>query len=272
MNYPRIASRFYGSIWLVREDWHLSAGRILRPYLTGDASPVIPAPRPEIEGRYQGMEIDQGFALVRIEGAIGRHLDLFESCGGGYDLCDLEEQVQAVAARPDVHTVIFSFNTPGGMVAGVPEAARAIADLGEMKRTVAWIDPECCSAGYFMAAGCGEIYALSSAYVGSISAILAVLDSSRAFEMEGLKMEIFTDGKLKALGRPGVAVSDDQREYLEEMVRAAGASFKNFVSARRPQIPAEAMEGGFYFGETALELGLVDGFRESLADLISSLL
>lgn len=273
MNYPRIAQRFYGSEWMVRPDWHAAAGGILRPYLMGMAQlPAFAEARTRPDGTVPGAEISEGFALVTVSGLIGRHLDMMEIlCGGGFDLLWLERQIQLLEARADLHTVIFRFNTPGGQAAGVPEAASQILELGSSKRTVAWCDNQACSAGYFLAAACGEIYAQPSADVGSISTILALVDRSREWEMEGLRMEIFTDGNLKSMGYPGTVLSDEQRAFLEARRDAVGSGFKSFVASRRPGVPASAMEGGWYSGQAALDLGLVDGFHRDLASLAAAL-
>lgn len=246
---------------------------MLRPYLVGVAQmPSFAEGRARPDGTISGVDISEGFALIPIFGVMGRHLDLMEIiCGGGFDLLWLERQIQLVEARADIHTVIFHFNTPGGMVAGAPEAASQILGLGLSKRTVAWCDNQACSAGYYLAAACGEIYAQPSADVGSISTILALVDQSRAWEMEGLKMEIFTDGNLKATGYPGTVLTDEQRAFLEARRDAVGAGFKRFVASRRPGVPAEAMEGGWYSGQAALDLGLVDGFHRDLASLVAAL-
>lgn len=279
MNYPRLAAKFYTNEWFVREDWHRNAGQLLRPYLVGEA--VAPAlsraglgsPRLTQDGRIPGVQVSDGFALVRIEGTIGRHLDFFEvECGGGYDLAALENQILALEGNQGIHTVIFSLNSPGGIASGVPEAAGLIENLGQSKRTVAWVDNEACSACYFLAAACGEIYGQPSGIYGSISTVMAILDSSRAFEMAGLRMEVITDGKLKGMGIPGTTLSDDQRAFLEDRRDRIGTAFKSYVSERRPSISADSMEGGFYSGEDALERGLVDGFHATLSDLMADLL
>jgi ClpP class serine protease len=280
MNYPRLASRFYGSEWFVREDWHRNAGMILKPYLTGEAiaavapgTPAFAQPRAAMDGRIPGVQTADGFALVRIDGTIGRHLDMFEmDCGGGYDLARLENSIQLIENHSAIHTVIFSLHTPGGHAAGVPEAAQMIVDLGASKRTVAWVDNDACSAGYFLAAACGEIYGQPSAYYGSISTIMAILDQSRAYEMEGLAIELFTDGNLKGTGYPGTTISAEQRTFLENRRDQIGGNFKAFVRSRRPGVGDDSMQGGYYSGADAMERGLVDGFYNTLADLMAALL
>ncbi|MFK5920923.1 MAG: S49 family peptidase [Verrucomicrobiota bacterium] len=272
MSLHRIATKFYSEPWLIREDQHASMGKVLHSHLMGRVNTAHAAPV-ERTSPPPGVLIADGFALNRVAGVIGKHLSFMEmECGGGYDLALLERQCAELKQRDDVHTVVTTFNTPGGIATSVGEGAELIRELAETKRTIAYVDNMACSAGYYLASACDEIYAGPSAIVGSISAYIAILDESRAWEMDGLKMELFTDGDLKAGGMPGKTLSDKQRAFFQERVTQVGGEFKAFVRSRRPHLAEAMYQGGYYSGQGALDAGLVDGFFLTIDHLFANLI
>jgi ClpP class serine protease len=90
---------------------------------------------------------------------------------------------------------------------------------------------------------------------------MALLDSTRANEMQGYKVEAFTSGALKGIGIPGTAITDQQREFLQTRVNSLADSFKASVQAGRGRvIDAEYMQGQSVDGAAAIASGLMDSF------------
>jgi ClpP class serine protease len=275
-----ILSKFYSDPWLIRPDKHAQLGQALQSYITSRGSgDELLRPR-EQAAVYSsgaaaplGVEIQDGFAILRISGVIGKHLSMMEmECGGGYDIALLERQAMELQDRADVHTVVMCINSPGGHAAGVADTAMILRELAEVKRLVAYCDLEADSAGYYLAAAADEIYAPSTGMVGSISAYIALVDQSRAWEREGMKLEVFTDGDLKLIGMPGKPVLEQEREFLENRVAAVGARFKSFIRSRRPLVSEDAMQGQWFDGDVAVEIGLLDGTFPSLTHCLAHLM
>ena len=268
MSYARVLSTFYTEPWLLRPDVHASLGHALQQHLRSPPA-ALPMERDRDEERV-GIVRHGPVAMIEIHGVIGRHLSLLEHCAGGYDLHYLEQQLHQLDAS-DASVVVVGIDSPGGRMPGVPEGAALLARLGQSRRVVAYADGCMCSAAYWLAAGAGEIYAAPSAAIGNIGAYIAAIDDSRAWEMEGLKLELFRSGEKKAIGISGREWTDEDRAYMQAKADRAGAEFRSWVSARRPQVSAAAMDGSWFDGAQALDLGLIDGTALSIYDLVAEL-
>ncbi|MGE0412028.1 MAG: S49 family peptidase [Verrucomicrobiales bacterium] len=273
MSYHKILSALLCEEWQVRPSWQSQAIQAVKVHLEGGGSPPFAAPKQDrSEESKCGVTFSGDYALLKVEGVIGRHLSLLEMvCSEGYDLARLEKQIEEIEAREHITTVILWFNSPGGRATWVHEAATLVRNLAESRRVIAWIDSECCSAAYYIAAGCTAIYGPETAVVGSISTIIALIDDSERWKKEGLKLELFTDGTLKAAGIRGASLTDAQRKFFETRRDECGARFKMFVIECRPQIEREALEGGWYSCATGKVLGLVDDCIPTMQALIERL-
>ena len=285
----RLLTKFFAEPWLIRPDVHQAMGAGLVEYLEGRARLPVQLPEgttieyaaiapgtaafPVGEEALKPVKIDAGFALIDVAGTIGKHLSMLEMlCADGYDIARLENAVVALGRRRDVHTVVFRFNTPGGTASGVGDVAALIRELSADKRTVGYLDVEAASAGYWLAAACQEIYAPSTAVVGSISAYIALLDQGEYMAKKGLKMDVFRDGALKGIGIPGKELSKEERAFLQARVEATGGAFKKSVTEWRPGISRAALDGRWMSGEEALEAGLIDGVVPSVHHLLARLM
>lgn len=276
MSLTRIASRFYTDCWALRPDIHHQFGAVLQSHLRGTGRELAfseESYRRAIDDDECKLRVEQGIAVVPIVGVIGKRLSRMEmSCADGYDLTHLDRTVLQLMRMPEVHTVVLDINSPGGVASGVMESATLLRELAETKRLIAYANTDACSAAYWLAAAADELYAQPTGTVGSISAYIAILDESRAFEMEGLTMEVFRDGALKGIGIPGKAITDEERAFLQSRVEESGGRFKAFVASRRPALADGAMQGQWFSGEAAFEAGLVDGLHLTLDHLLASLL
>jgi len=275
---PRIAARIYAEPWLIREAKHESIRSQFRAALLSQSPSLQVSESPSLPGSQSPsdclacLEIEAGIAIVPVTGILGKHLDLMETMCGGFDLDTLNAQCLALMNRADVHTVVFHFNTPGGAAAGVADSAQCMLDLAASGRKLIAYCDEACSGGMWLAAACDEIYCGQSAMLGSISAICAILDESKAFEMEGLAMQVFTDGTLKGAGIEGTTLTPAQRTDIQSRVEHIGGMFKSFMQSRRPGVSADIMQGQWFYGDQALQNGLADGLHPTLAHCIASLM
>lgn len=183
--------------------------------------------------------------------------------------------VAQVQADPSIKRMVFRFNTPGGYVTGVPEAASMIAGLPQRRKDMAvagYIEGMCCSAGTWVSAAVPVLKSAPSATVGSVGVYNAVWDTSRAYQEAGVEPVLAVDGKYKAMGFPGVPVSDDQRAWLKAGVMETSAEFKGWMRERRPEISDDSMEGQTFQARRA-PAGFHDGtefdhFDQFLAALL----
>ena len=198
------------------------------------------------------LSIEDGIGVVAIEGPILRKPDLFARIFfGATSSEDIGEALREAGERDDIKAVFLNIDSPGGTVAGTPELAAAVKALNGSKPVYAFSSGLMCSAAYWIASQARAIYATPSAQVGSIGVVQAVIDNSAALDKAGIKVEVFSVGKYKAMGAPGTPLTDDQRELIQSNLAEIAAEFHDAVLSRGRAIPAEAMEGQTFSGKQA---------------------
>ena len=203
------------------------------------------------------LTIDKGIGVIAIEGPIVRKPDIFARVlMGATDSDEIGDAIREASERDDIKAVFLDIDSPGGTVAGTPELAAAVASLNERKPVYAFSSGLMASAAYWIASQARAIYATPSAQVGSIGVVQAFLDQSAALESAGLKVEVFSVGKYKAMGAPGSRLTDAQRELIQSNLEDIAADFHAAVLARGRSIPAEAMEGQTFSGRQAQRYNL----------------
>ena len=214
------------------------------------------------------LTVENGIGIIPIRGPMMRNPDLVcQYLFGATDVAEITEAVNAATQRSDVQAVCLDIDSPGGSVSGTPELAQAVADLCKSKYTYAFSGGQMCSAAYWVASQCDAIYVTPSARVGSIGVILPVVDSTEAYKQAGLSVEVFAVGKYKSTGMPGVALTDDQRAWLQSDVEEIAADFRSAVLARGRSIPAEAMEGQAFSARKAMRFNLAGTVKNREAAL-----
>lgn len=212
---------------------------------------------------------DDGTLTIPIQGVIGRKIGMIGRACGGCDLMDVERDL-AKASNPAVSRVILDIDSPGGSVAGVPELAARIKAAADAKPVFAFTDGMMCSAAYWLASQADAIYATKTADVGSIGVYMAILDEARAYEMAGVKVELFKAGRLKAMGMPGTTLTEEAREHLQSEVDDIYQWFTSDVRFKR-DVSDDVMQGQSFMGEAAAKHDLIDMVVPSLADAVEEI-
>lgn len=207
--------------------------------------------------------------VIPLRGVIGKGLSRLESLTGAADVDELSDSLDDMEEDDEVEVIIIDISSPGGTVTGVEEVAAKLAR--SKKRTIAFTDTEAASAAYWIGSAADRFVATPSATVGSIGVYMAIPDYSKAFEMQGVKMDVIKSGTLKGAGIPGTSLSDAQRADLQAQVEAIHADFKAAVRGKRKMAKDEDMEGQVFSGRQAAQKGLVTGLGTSLSSLIADL-
>jgi signal peptide peptidase SppA len=203
--------------------------------------------------------------LIHMDGVIDKHISQFEmDCYSGFDLRDFDSALAAAAQDPEIQNVMLVINSPGGSVTGVPESAARVAELAATKNVFAFTEGLCCSAAYYIASQADQVYGTASSDVGSIGVYMALLDATRALDKKGVSVNFIKDGKFKGMGAPFKALTDDERSMFQAEVDKIGAMFRAAVNAKRPDVSIDTMQGQSFFGDNALDAGLVDGIVSGL--------
>lgn len=181
----------------------------------------------------------------------------------------LAAQMRAVAADPEVGTIIMDVDSPGGSVFGVQELGDTLADIRENsgKRLVAVANSMAASGGYWIASQAHELVVTPSGMVGSIGVIVPHQDASAMRERMGVKTEYITAGKYKAEGY-GDALTDEHRAHLQSQVDTFYSAFTKAV-ARGRGVDVSTVRGEA-FGEGRMRLA-ADAKANGMADRVGTL-
>ena len=271
MKFANVLRKLYSEPWCITPAMHKTMSEILRAHIDGTAH------TPRIVGKAGGKrtfepEWDQdvpsapsypmpgNIAAVNIHGVISQRLSEMEEMCGGVDLLKVRAEMDKALANPGITGVLLHISSPGGSVTGVPEMGEYIENFG--KPVVAYTDDICASAGYWLASQCSAIVASLSAQVGCIGVYQAFLDVSRAYEMEGYKVELFKTGAYKGMGTPGLPLTDQHRAHLQAGVDQVMGWFSHAVTEGRPGVTPETMQGQCFYAEDAGKNGLIDALGD----------
>lgn len=198
------------------------------------------------------VNVDRGVATITVEGPMIRKPDAFARLFmGAIDTQAVADAVRQAGERPDVRAVLLDIDSPGGTITGIPELAASIRALDERKPVTAFTSGMMASAAYWLASQARAIYATPSSRVGSVGVSQVVIDQSDRIAKSGIRVEVFTVGKYKAMGHPAVPLTDDQRSLISDQLIEIAREFREGVLARGRQIPDDAMEGQTFSGRTA---------------------
>lgn len=156
--------------------------------------------------------------------------------------------------------IVLHINSGGGSVNGAFELARWIAALEIPTASV--VTSCACSAAYMLASATNRIEATETAIVGNIGAIMAWYDYTGLLREMGIEAKALTNEGATLKSTFHLEPNAEQLAFLQESINQTGEKFKAFVSERRPDLDPEVFRAGWYAGESALALGLIDEIHE----------
>jgi len=203
-------------------------------------------------------------AVVRLTGAIGAGGTL----RGGLTLAGLADPLERAFSLPGAKAVALSINSPGGSPVQSALIAQRIRDLAEEKnvKVYAFCEDVAASGGYWLACAADEIYASESSIVGSIGVVSAGFGFPELLRRYGVERRVYTSGERKVILDPFDEEKEEDIARLKAIQEQVHESFKTMVRSRRGQRlkgdEATLFNGDFWVGQSAYELGLIDGIAD----------
>ncbi len=279
MKYPRILAALRSARWCVTPATlhaiydtlgaHLRGHPLaVRASLTPDQVPLPAAPGP---ASHAPTPTASHVAIIEVHGIIGKNLSAMDVDCGGCDLNGIAAALDAAVADPACSAIVLDFDSPGGVVTGVPEMTERIRQLDALKPIYAYVGAQCCSAAYWLASACRVIVCTKSADLGSIGVYVALCDDSEWWKKEGYKLELIKAGEFKAMGISGQPLAEKERALIQADVDSIYAMFTTDVRAGRGEIADATCQGQTFMGAAALAANLADEMVNDLADLVAEL-
>lgn len=197
------------------------------------------------------------YGVINIKGGLMHKApDYYEAAGFITNYETITRELSELSGNVD--TVVLHIDSPGGMVMGLSEAADSINEFpGEV---IAYTDGLCCSAAYYLASQADIVVASNSAIVGNIGAITRWVDCSGFWSSMGIEFKALTSEGADLKSTFHLEPNETQIEFLQESINEAGAQFRRAVESGRAgvDLDSEIWRAGWYSGEKALSLGLID--------------
>lgn len=227
---------------------------VAKPVADMDENPLDRVQIIELDDAKYGAK-PRTLAIIRVDDVMMRHRSKF----GGVSTVEIRRRIRACVDSGD-WGICLHINSPGGHIEGQQE----LLDEVRHARTAgvkmyAYVSDMACSAAYWLAACCESVYSSRMAVVANIGAYAVLLDSSKNYEMEGLKVVVVRSGENKGLGVPGTPVDDKVIAQAQHEIDQYAKFFIEDVKAHRPKWKGDYADGSCLFPEKAIEIGLLDG-------------
>ncbi len=178
----------------------------------------------------------------------------------------LREEVSSlisIAKKDD--EVILRLESPGGIVHAYGLAAAQLTRLKEagINLTIC-VDKVAASGGYMMACVADKIYAAPFAVVGSIGVVAQMPNFNKLLKNHDVDYELFTAGDYKRTVTILAENTDADKAKFQAEIEQTHQLFKDFVNTYRPSLELKKVATGeHWYGEDAIQLGLVDAIKTS---------
>ena len=195
------------------------------------------------------------------------------------------QKFQLAGLDDEVKSIIIDFDSGGGYVSYMEETAALIAEISADKPVYAYTSGLLCSAAYFCAVNCTQIFASPSARVGNIGTYSEYLTlNGESTTKDGITKSVFPDagytvttfqsGEDKTIGSEFIPLTPEQEEQIQSDIDYLGNSFRQTVNTMRGGVKPEFMTGLAYTGKQAMDTNsnLIDGTINSLALLVKKVI
>jgi len=198
-----------------------------------------------------------GTAVVPVFGPIFPRATMVNQSAGGSALDAIMADFRVAMASTAIERVLLVFDTPGGVVSGLGEAAQAIRQAP--KPVTGFVTGMAASAGYWLASQVGELVLEPAASVGSIGVVASMSRQVQPNSDGRQSYEITSSGAPRKRPDPS---TDEGRAAIQQEIDAIEAVFIDDVAAGRRKPPGyvrrEFGQGGMLPAAQAVEVGMAD--------------
>jgi signal peptide peptidase SppA len=211
-----------------------------------------------------------GVSIINIDGELHKRIGPEMKAMGCVDLDDVTKAIKQ-AYNADTKACVMHINSPGGVSIGVQECGDMIAKLTETKPVFTFCDTICASAALYLAVSTNGIYCTPSSELGSIGVYAKVVDMSKALEMQGVNVQIFSAGDHKTMGQPEIPLSEEDAKLIQSDIDKQYEKFKMWVVSNRGPVEDSMMQGQLFDGEAAVKANLADEIVSDFDTFIESI-
>jgi protease-4 len=204
---------------------------------------------------YISHENQMGVKVVRMEGTLETG-DVSDTDSIGSEVVGTE--LRDAADDPMVEAIVLRVNSPGGSPAAAEEIIGDLEYAKTKKPVVVSMGDMATSAAYYVSAHADKIYADPDSFTGGIGVIWTFSDISRWMNTEGYNVTIVKSGDMKDMGSASHSLTDEERDYAQQVVNESFEEFINDVTMQRAIARSDIEDGRVFRGADALKINLVD--------------
>ena len=214
---------------------------------------------------------DLGISENRVEVIYVQGIMLTGSIPTGFGVVTSEEIAKSLKDADEdegIKAIVMRINSPGGSPAAAEEIVSTMKKIN--KPIVVSMGDVAASAAYYISAPADKIIANPDTMTGSIGVIWEFQNRSKFYDKEGTSFYIAKSGELKDMGGDWKGLSDEEKQYADQVILEAYGRFVKEVADDRNLTLSKVKDiadGRIYTGAKAKELGLVDDLG-SLDDAI----
>lgn len=282
-DYAQLATKIVSSVWLITPEGLSVVLDIAQKRMNGEsfsddyANEIALHSKLLDEGMTgAGPEVINGVGILPINGPIFGKANLMTQLSGATSLEMIQQDLRAMLEDDSIHTILMDMDTPGGTNNLLKEVGDEIYAGRDIKPIYALADEMIGSAGLWLASQASAVYSVHSGSVGSLGAYTVHEDQSGADAKQGRKFTFTSAGRFKTEGNPHEPLSQEAKEYRQEVINDVYGEFVDAVARGRGSTSelVEASYGGgrMLTSKKALEVGMIDGImpREQLMSQLAA--
>lgn len=249
--------------WLLEAGWLVSAIAAIKNGWLPSAGPTQPPPGVN-DSLYRTWE---GVAIISIDGPMMK----FNSKFGGTNTVQTRQALRAALGDPNIGAIMLRVDSPGGSYAGTAELAQEVRNADSLKPIFSYAEDMMASAAYWVGSQTRRIFSNATGQVGSIGTVAVLDDTSKAMEIQGVKVHVISTGEFKGAFSDGTPITPAQIQYIQSLIDSLNEHFLAGVMDGR-QIDKKALasvaDGRVFIAKEAKQSGLIDQistFEDALA-------
>lgn len=235
---------------------------------------------------YQGEEDEPEFespiltrmgslGLIHISGPMSDTKSKYAHEWGVVPYYRIYDALVEAADTSDIAETIMLWDTNGGSVAGIGQAAEGIEEARKIKPVHSYVTGKMLSAGIWLGSGTDSISMDEDSEIGSVGVLAVTMNYSEMLKKSGIEVNVFRTSPKKAMINPFEKMSDEAKEQLSASMQRSHDKFeKRLVEGYGlPQdyVHEKVATGEVFQSDQAVTLGLAervvsynDYFREKL--------
>ena len=167
----------------------------------------------------------RGIGLVQIKGTI-------------IESDEYVRQLRSLRFDNSIAGVIVRIDSPGGAVAPSQEIYREMLRFREIsKPVVVSMGSVAASGGYYIASPGTKIFADPGTLTGSIGVIFTLPLFQELAKKIGVEFRVFTAGRMKDIGSPYRRMTEDEKKFIDALLKDTHEQFIDDVAAGRRHEP-----------------------------------